>query len=318
MATNPVSALATGLADGAVRVIDLTQPLSENTPVLILPPPFANTPGLSRVDISRYDERGPAWYWNNISFGEHTGTHFDAPVHWITGRDLPDAATDSLPARSFIAPACVVDCSAQAARDADFLLGVDRLRAWEVQHGRIPEGSVVFVRSDWSKDWPDPALATRRPFPGVSLAALRFLHEQRHILFHGHEPLDTDGTPTLEGEGWLLRNGYTQAEGVAHLDQVPESGALVAIGFAKFRGGKLFEASKKQHAPGWTVGDQFADPKFVDLDKGDLRLTRTSPAVDAGVEIPKEWFDPLRKADQDRPDVGALPLGAEMLKVGPR
>src|SRR4029453_3962413 len=74
-------------------------------------------------------------------------------------------------------------------------------------------------------------------FPGVSLAALQFLHLERHILFHGHEPLDTDTTPTLEGESWLMHHGYTQAEGVANLDQVPETGALVAIGYPKFKGG---------------------------------------------------------------------------------
>jgi kynurenine formamidase len=114
---------------------------------------------------------------------------------------------------------------------------VDDVLAWEGKHGRIPAGSVVFVRSDWSKDWPDPALATRSTFPGVKLDALKFLHEQRHILFHGHEPLDTDTSPTFEGERWLLTHGYTQAEGVANLDKVPEAGALVAIGFPKFQGG---------------------------------------------------------------------------------
>ena len=72
---------------------------------------------------------------------------------------------------------------------------------------------------------------------GVSLAALKLLHLQRHILFHGHEPLDTDTTPTLEGESWLMHNGYTQAEGVANLDGVPETGCLVDIGYPKFKGG---------------------------------------------------------------------------------
>ena len=93
------------------------------------------------------------------------------------------------------------------------------------------------VRSDWSKEWPDPTLATQTVFPGVSLAALKFLHEQRHILFHGHEPLDTDTTPTLEGEHWLMHHGYTQAEGVANLSQVPETGCLITIGYPKFKGG---------------------------------------------------------------------------------
>ena len=93
MATDTLTALASGLADGSVRVVDLTQPLSESTPVLILPPPFANTPGLSREDISRYDDRGPAWAWTTLTVGEHVGTHFDAPIHWITGRDGEDVAS---------------------------------------------------------------------------------------------------------------------------------------------------------------------------------------------------------------------------------
>jgi kynurenine formamidase len=131
----------------------------------------------------------------------------------------------------------VISIVAQVAKDPGYSLSVGDIQAWEATHIQIPKGAVVFIRSDWSKSWPDPALPTRSPFPGVSLAALKFLHEQRRILFHGHEPLDTDSTPTLDGEAWLLRNGYTQAEGVANLDQVPETGALVEIGFPKFQGG---------------------------------------------------------------------------------
>jgi kynurenine formamidase len=108
---------------------------------------------------------------------------------------------------------------------------------WEQCHRRVPAGAVAFVRSDWSKRWPDPRLATLKQFPGVSLPALKLLHERRRILFHGHEPLDTDSTPTLEGEAWLMHHGYTQAEGVANLDRVPETRALVAIGFPKLGGG---------------------------------------------------------------------------------
>ena len=98
------------------------------------------------------------------------------------------------------------------------------------------------VRSDWSKKWTDDpakakALAADPNFPGVSLDALKFLHLQRHILFHGHEPLDTDTTPTLEGEYWLMHHGFTQAEGVANLDGVPATGCLVSIGYPKFKGG---------------------------------------------------------------------------------
>lgn len=131
----------------------------------------------------------------------------------------------------------VIPIQEKVAQDPNYALQVQDILTWEEQHGKIPAGAVVFVRSDWSKAWPNPELATRTQFPGVSLDALKFLHLQRKILFHGHEPLDTDSTPTLEGEAWLLQNGYTQAEGVANLDQVPATGALVTIGYAKFQGG---------------------------------------------------------------------------------
>ena len=106
---------AQSLADvlAGVEVIDLTQPLSEQTPVLKLPEPFANTPGLKRHEISAYDDRGPAWAWYWLEIGEHVGTHFDAPIHWITGRDGEDLA--SVPAERLVGPAIVIDKSAQAA-----------------------------------------------------------------------------------------------------------------------------------------------------------------------------------------------------------
>jgi kynurenine formamidase len=164
---------------------------------------------------------------------DQLGTQLDPPAHW--NPDYP--AIDELPPTFAVRPLVVISIVDQVAKQPDYSLTIDDIGRWENAHGMIPAGAVVFVRSDWSKAWPDPQLATRTKFPGVSLAALQFLHDQRHILFHGHEPLDTDSTPTLEGEAWLLRNGYTQAEGVAHLEQVPETGALVDIGFPKIGGG---------------------------------------------------------------------------------
>jgi kynurenine formamidase len=164
---------------------------------------------------------------------DQLGTQLDPPAHW--NPDYP--GIDELPPTFAVRPLVVISIVDQVAKQPGYHLSVEDIQAWEAAHGRIPEGSVVFIRSGWSEDWPNPDLSTRRPFPGVTLAALKFLHEQRHILFHGHEPLDTDTTATLEGEAWLLRNGYTQAEGVANLDRVPETGALVAIGFPKLQGG---------------------------------------------------------------------------------
>ena len=164
---------------------------------------------------------------------DQLGTQLDPPAHW--NPDYP--AIDELPATFAVRPLVVISVVDKVAKDPGYQMTVADIEAWEKANGPIPEGSVVFIRSDWSKRWPDPKLATEEKFPGVRLDALKFLHLQRHILFHGHEPLDTDTTPDLEGEAWLLRNGYTQAEGVCNLDQVPETGALVEIGYPKLGGG---------------------------------------------------------------------------------
>jgi kynurenine formamidase len=82
--------LISAIRSASVEVIDLTSRLEASTPVIRLPEPFGNTKSFALQEISRYDERGPAWYWNDITTGEHTGTHFDAPVHWVTGRDGED------------------------------------------------------------------------------------------------------------------------------------------------------------------------------------------------------------------------------------
>src|SRR5919109_1434400 len=118
--TAPVlQSLAAALASGDVRVVDLTQPLHEKTPVLKLPEPFANTPGLTRHEISNYDDRGPAWAWSWLEIGEHVGTHFDAPIHWITGKDGDDVA--SVAATRLVGPAVVIDKSGEAAECARWL-----------------------------------------------------------------------------------------------------------------------------------------------------------------------------------------------------
>ncbi len=164
---------------------------------------------------------------------DQLGTQLDPPAHW----DPQYPAIDELPATYTIRPLVVISIVDQVKKDPGYHLTVQDILNWEKINGQIPEGSVVFIRCDWSREWPNPELSTRTTFPGVKLEALKFLHEQRKILFHGHEPLDTDTTPTLEGESWLMHHGYTQAEGVANLDQVPETGALVAIGYPKFQGG---------------------------------------------------------------------------------
>lgn len=216
------------------RYVDLTHRITPTIPVWagFGPATFARTANPATGKAYDYDADGFEATQYTLRTDQY-GTQLDPPAHWAP--EYP--AIDELPPTYAVRPLVVISIVEQLEGDAGYHLQVADIERWESQHGRIPAGSVVMVRSDWSKDWPDPALATRRPFPGVSLAALQFLHEQRHILFHGHEPLDTDTTPTLEGEHWLMHHGYAQAEGVANLDQVAATGCLVTIGFPKFAGG---------------------------------------------------------------------------------
>jgi len=189
--------LVNDLADGALRVVDLTQPLGPATPVIGLPKIFAASPGVTIEPISRYDAGGPAWYWNTLRFGEHTGTHFDAPIHWVSGRDLPDNATDSIPAWRFVGPACVIDVSREVESDADFLLTPGRIADWEAENGRIPPASWVLLRTGWSSRLHDPAaflnVADDGPHtPGFDPAASRMLAHDRDVLGVGVETIGTD------------------------------------------------------------------------------------------------------------------------------
>src|ERR1700678_2317107 len=149
--SDTLASLGAGILNGTIRVVDLTVPLQPATPVIQLPAAFAPTNPFSISEISRYDERGPAWYWNNFACGEHTGTHFDVPVHWVTGKDYPNNATHSIPVDRFIGPACVIDVSEATRGNSDFLLTIAVIEAWESRHGHIPAHAWVLVRTDWSK-----------------------------------------------------------------------------------------------------------------------------------------------------------------------
>jgi kynurenine formamidase len=240
--------LVADLAAGKIRVVDLTHTLSPEFPHISLPPEMGQAWPFRIEEIARYDERGPAWYWNNFSCGEHTGTHFDAPVHWVSGKDLPNGATDSIPPERFIGPACVVDCSSEAARDADFLLRKDHLVKWEKAHGRIPPRAWVLMRTDWSKRSGDPVAyqnydETGQHTPGPDTDAVRFLVEERDILGFGTESIGTDA-----GQAYHLRppypcHYYMHGAGryglqcLANLDQLPATGAVVIAAPLKIRNG---------------------------------------------------------------------------------
>ena len=141
----PLTGLVDGLASGLVEVVDLTQPLNAETPIIQLPPPLANTPGFTPHLISNFDADGPGWYWNWMEVGEHVGTHFDAPCHWISGRELP--CVDTLDAHEFIDPAVVIDVTAAVSDNADFVATQETIESWEAENGRIPEGAWVILKT---------------------------------------------------------------------------------------------------------------------------------------------------------------------------
>ncbi|KAJ2710259.1 hypothetical protein H4R19_003835 [Coemansia spiralis] len=161
---------------------------------------------------------------------DQLGTQLDAPAHFNPRR----AASDEIPATFALSKLAVIDISDKVVGNASYGLTVADILEWERRYGRIPRRSVVFVRSDWSRTW--PAVNTD-VFPQVLLEAVQFLHLERGILFHGHEPLDADMTPAFDSESWILRSGYAQAEGVANLHMVAPTGCLLSTGFPKFRGG---------------------------------------------------------------------------------
>jgi kynurenine formamidase len=216
------------------KYIDLTHTITPHIPVWsgFGPATFAPavTPDTGRPYTYAQDGFEATRY---VLQTDQLGTQLDPPAHWA-----PEyAGIDELPPTFAVRPLVVISIAKQVKQDFNHQMTVADVKKWEKRYGRIPRGSVVMVRSDWSKQWPDPALATLTKFPGVKLAALKFLHLKRHILFHGHEPLDTDSTPTLEGESWLMHHGYAQAEGVANLDKVKPKGCLIEIGYPKFGGG---------------------------------------------------------------------------------
>ena len=236
-----MNALLTQVADalsrGTMRVVDLTQPLGPATPVIGLPPIFAASPGVTIDVISEYDSKGPAWYWNTLRLGEHTGTHFDAPIHWITGKDLPDNACDSIPVRRFVGPACVIDVTKDVQANPDFLLTRGRIETWEREHGRIPGGAWVLMRSGWSTR-SDPAaflnVAADGPHsPGFDADASRMLAHERDVLGVGVETIGTDAgqaggfDPPFPNHTIMHGAGKFGLASLCNLDQLPATGAIV-------------------------------------------------------------------------------------------
>ena len=228
--------LAAGIVDGSVEVVDLTSPLHSGTPILALPPEMGQTATFELEEISCYDDRGPAWYWNNFRTGEHTGTHFDAPIHWITGKDLDDVS--QVPAQRLVGPAVVIDKTAEVEANPDYCLSLDDIKEWEAANGPLPKHAWVLFRTGWSKYGDDPAAFANADengphTPGVTPEAAKYIAENTDILGWGVETVGTDAggafafDPPFPCHAMFMganKYGLTQ---LRNLDKLPASGAVV-------------------------------------------------------------------------------------------
>jgi kynurenine formamidase len=177
------------------------------------------------------------------------GTHVDAPSHFHLGLK----SVDEIAPRDMLLPLVVLDVHEKVARDPDYRISMQDVRTWERRHGRIPAHAFVAMRTDWSKRWPNQAAMQNRDargvghYPAWSMPVLEFLFDQRQVAAIGHETTDTDGgigasRDDYSLESYVLGTNHYQIEMLAHLDQVPDAGALVMVSFPKPAHGTGFPA----------------------------------------------------------------------------
>ena len=240
-----IANVAEALAEGSARIVDLTHTLDPDFPVIILPPEFGQCARFRMEEVSAYDHRGPAWKWHKLTLNEHTGTHFDAPSHWVSGKDVPNGDVDEIDPSVFVGPVVVIDCSAGAAENDDFELTPDVILAWEAEHGEIPADAWVLMRTDWSKRSGAQYLnmAEDGPHsPGPTPDAIRLLLK-RDIRGFGTETVGTDAgqgshyVPPYPAHYLLHGAGRFGLQCMCNLDQLPATGALLIAPPLKIKGG---------------------------------------------------------------------------------
>ena len=229
--------LAKAISNESVKIVDLTNTLSPDFPVIILPPEFGHCEPSKMETLSRYDGNGPAWYWNNISMNEHTGTHFDAPAHWVTGKNIPNNTVETIPVKDFVAPAVVINISEEAKINPDFLLTKEYLMEWEKIHGKIPPKNWIALRTDWYK-----LVGTEKYLnmhedgahsPGPDKSAIEFLVFERDCLGLAVETIGTDAgqafdfDPPLPAHSILHGNGRYGLQCLKNLDKLPTFGSII-------------------------------------------------------------------------------------------
>lgn len=230
--------IAAALASGRVRIVDLTNQLSSETPTLRLPDPFANLIDFSLEEVSRFNEPGPFWMHHNIHTGEHIGTHLDAPVHWISGKDGHDVA--SIPPERLVGPAVVLDFTAQVAENPDYLVTVDDIRAWEAEHGALPDNAWVLFRTGWEQYSNDKeaflnADDTGSHTPGMTAETAKWLAEETNISGVGVETVGIDAgrgaelDPPFAAHYHLLGNDKYGITSLQNLGELPATGAVIIV-----------------------------------------------------------------------------------------
>jgi kynurenine formamidase len=231
----PVGALAAaGNGDRRPkRFADLTHLYREGFPV------FVTGEEPQRETIAEYATAG--FYAQKWTLGEHSGTHMDAPGHFVPGGRLSPEITP----RELVAPIVVVDISARAATNPDATLDLRDLRRFERRHGRIPRGAIVAMDSGWAKKVNDPAAFKGGPsypnyhFPGFSEEAALWLAEERDVTAIGVDTmsLDPGNSTTFPVHVNFLATDRYGIENLAGLDRIPPRGAVAYVGLIPWEEG---------------------------------------------------------------------------------
>ncbi|GGE09697.1 MULTISPECIES: cyclase family protein [Sphingobacterium] len=235
------------ISSGSIRFVDMTHTLNESFPGLPLPAEFGQVATFKKTEISRYNELGPGWYWNNISLGEHFGTHFDAPVHWVTGKDYKNNTVDTIPTEHFMAAAQVIDASKEVAANPDFVLTPEFIQEWEAKHGELRAKEWVLFRTDWHKRAIGPEFLNQgedglNHTPGPSKEAVEYLIS-KDVLGFGVETLNTDAGMSFVWDFPLPCHTLMHGAGkyglqcLRNLDQLPARGAVVVAAPLKIEDG---------------------------------------------------------------------------------
>lgn len=227
-------------AFAAVEIVDLTWAFGEDT--LYWP----TSPSAFQLERLAYGPTEAGFFYasNALSTPEHGGTHLDAPIHFGEGR----WASDEIPVDRLIGPGVVIDVSAQAAADADYRLTRADVEAWEAEHGAVPEGAIVLLRTGWGQYWPDalrylgddtPGDASNLHFPSYGQDAAELLVNERGVAVLGVDTASIDHGPSTDFIVHQIANGANVPglENVAHLDRVPATGAWILALPMKIAGG---------------------------------------------------------------------------------